>query len=173
MAFPVQTWLIPLATAATALGLGLMAAVRACSRRRRMATEALMLRLAALDERVARLESVLNSPPAPAATPLAPSGARAVRADPPAIGSDVIPGPTLITVPDLSARPRGSRPSSVSPEFSRRFGAVWALADSGAPAEAIARATGHPIGQVELILGLRRQAAPESKGSGRPGAGQP
>jgi hypothetical protein len=64
-------------------------------------------------------------------------------------------GSTLISVPDLAAP---SLPTSeAEAELGRRFGTVWAMADSGVPIEAIARETGHPIGQVELILGLRRQ----------------
>ncbi len=31
------------------------------------------------------------------------------------------------------------------------------MADEGMPVDAIARETGYPIGQVELILGLRRR----------------
>ena len=38
-----------------------------------------------------------------------------------------------------------------------RYAAIWALADSGATLEQMARATSQPIGQIELILGLRRQ----------------
>jgi hypothetical protein len=38
-----------------------------------------------------------------------------------------------------------------------RYAAIWALADKGATLEQMARATGQPIGQIELILGLRRQ----------------
>ena len=41
--------------------------------------------------------------------------------------------------------------------LTQRYAAIWALADKGATAEVIARATGQPIGQIELILGLRRQ----------------
>jgi hypothetical protein len=41
--------------------------------------------------------------------------------------------------------------------MSQRYSAIWTLADTGASAEVIARATGQPIGQIELILGLRRQ----------------
>jgi hypothetical protein len=37
-----------------------------------------------------------------------------------------------------------------------RYSAIWALADSGAVPETIARATGQPIGQIELILSLKR-----------------
>jgi hypothetical protein len=64
-------------------------------------------------------------------------------------------GPTLISVPDLAAP--SSPASEAEAMLGRRFGAVWAMADSGVPVETIARETGHPIGQVELILGLRRQ----------------
>ncbi|HEX8204327.1 MAG TPA: hypothetical protein VF590_27865, partial [Isosphaeraceae bacterium] len=66
-------------------------------------------------------------------------------------------GPTLIAVPDLAGPP--GEAEAASAELARRFGAIWDLADAGAPAEAIARGTGQPIGQVELILGLRRQLA--------------
>ena len=38
----------------------------------------------------------------------------------------------------------------------QRYAAIWDLADSGASPDVIARATGLPIGQIELILGLRR-----------------
>lgn len=72
-------------------------------------------------------------------------------------------GPTLIAVPDLAAPAADEGASS---DLGRRFGAIWDLADAGAPAEAIARATGQPIGQVELILGLRRQLATSGGGRG-------
>src|SRR5262249_50700087 len=74
--------------------------------------------------------------------------------------------PTLITVPNL-APIRTEGPSPNSSELSERFADVWELADTGAPPESIARETGHPIGQVELILALRRQLA--TKPGGRPG----
>ena len=64
-------------------------------------------------------------------------------------------GPTLISVPDLSAPP--SPASGAAAALDRRFGPVWAMADEGIAVDAIARRTGYPIGQVELILGLRRQ----------------
>ena len=62
---------------------------------------------------------------------------------------------TLIAVPNLAAP--ASPASEAAAELARRFGAIWAMADAGEPVEAIARETGHPIGQVELILGLRRR----------------
>jgi hypothetical protein len=70
---------------------------------------------------------------------------------------NAVTGPTLIAVPDMAADPAG--PASASAELGRKFGAIWAMADAGTPAESIAQATGQPIGQVELILGLRRRLA--------------
>jgi hypothetical protein len=61
---------------------------------------------------------------------------------------------SLISVPDLASPPDdGDR--SPSP-LSQRYGAIWALADKGASPDVIAKATGQPIGQIELILSLRR-----------------
>jgi hypothetical protein len=68
--------------------------------------------------------------------------------------SNAARGPTLIAVPHL---PAPASEGSAAADLDRRFGAIWALADSGASADEIARGTGQPIGQVELILGLRRQ----------------
>jgi hypothetical protein len=78
-----------------------------------------------------------------------------LRAD---AATSAVTGPTLIAVPSLSAPAPGAA-TAVAAELGRRFGAIWELADSGASAEAIARETGQPIGQVELILALRRQLA--------------
>ena len=61
---------------------------------------------------------------------------------------------SMIAVPDLAALP-DERESASSP-LSQRYAAIWTLADQGASPEVIARATGQPIGQIELILGLRR-----------------
>ena len=60
----------------------------------------------------------------------------------------------LITVPRLSTvQDRQSMHNGLS----QRYAAIWELAESGSTPDAIARATGQPIGQIELILGLRRQ----------------
>lgn len=67
-----------------------------------------------------------------------------------------VAGPTLIAIPNMSA-PQSARPAKASAELGQRFGAIWELADAGIAAEGIARKTGQPIGQVELILNLRRQ----------------
>ena len=83
---------------------------------------------------------------------------------------EVEPRPTLIAVPDLAAVAGSNpgEPAAASAELGRRFGAIWALAEAGSPAEVIARETRQPIGQVELILGLRRQldAASAANGTG-------
>ncbi len=94
-----------------------------------------------------------GSRPGPIAPPSGgpKAGRTAARSAPPA------GGPTLISVPSLASPAASSSPSEAAAELDRRFGGVWALADSGAPAEAVARRTGYPVGQVELILGLRRQ----------------
>ena len=74
-------------------------------------------------------------------------------------------GPTLIAVPSLPASTADAS-STAAEELGRRFGAIWALADVGETADSIARKTGQPIGQVELILGLRRQLSQ----AGQPGS---
>jgi hypothetical protein len=60
----------------------------------------------------------------------------------------------LISVPNLASSHDDREPAS-SP-LSQRYSAIWALADQGASPEVIAKATGQPIGQIDLILGLRR-----------------
>ena len=80
------------------------------------------------------------------------------RVDPPA---SPVAGPTLIAIPSLAAPPSETT-AAAAVELGRRFGAIWDLADSGASTEAIARRSGQPIGQVELILALRRQLAVKS-----------
>jgi hypothetical protein len=64
-------------------------------------------------------------------------------------------GSSLIAVPNMAAAPV-EREASVN-GLTQRYAAIWMLADQGASAEVIARATGQAIGQIELILGLRRQ----------------
>ncbi len=63
--------------------------------------------------------------------------------------------PPLIAVPRLDPA-TGDRDAAIS-GLTERYAAIWALADNGAKPDVIARATGQPIGQIELILGLRRQ----------------
>ncbi len=75
--------------------------------------------------------------------------------------------PTLIAVPNLAVE-QGGEPSSAA-EMGRRFATVWERGEAGESAESIARDLGQPVGQVELILGLKRQlsaASPSSATSG-------
>jgi hypothetical protein len=65
------------------------------------------------------------------------------------------PEPPMIAVPNLAAT-NEQREAAVS-GLAQRYSAIWTLADTGASPEVIARATGQPIGLIELILGLRRQ----------------
>ena len=103
-------------------------------------------RAEALEARLAKAEAMASSP-----FPLGPRVRRRFdRA-----------GPTLISVPNLAAPPSPAREAASG--LGRRFGEVWALADAGAPAEVVARETGYPVGQVELILGLRRRAVGEGR----------
>jgi hypothetical protein len=62
----------------------------------------------------------------------------------------------LIAVPNLSLPTPNDRDAAVN-GLTQRYAAIWTLADQGASPEVIARATGQPVGQIELILGLRRQ----------------
>ncbi len=122
-------------------------------------------RLRDLDALIQRLESssTRSKPRGPAAG-AHPSGPGPFRRDD-AGQASALAGPTLIAVPDLAAAPAEN--AAVGEDLARRFGPIWDLADSGASADAIARATGQPIGQVELVLGLRRQLAQAPPG-GRP-----
>ncbi len=81
-----------------------------------------------------------------------------VRVDSPAANLSTIPSPTLIAIPNLSA-PDSQRADVVAEELASRFGGIWELADAGNTPDFIARSSGLPIGQVELILALRRQLA--------------
>ena len=84
-------------------------------------------------------------PPAPGT---APAGQLFVRAD-------SAHEPPLIAVPNLEGV-HSDRDVKVT-GLKERYAAIWALADTGTAPEVIARATGQPVGQIELILGLRRQ----------------
>jgi hypothetical protein len=74
------------------------------------------------------------------------------------VSSPAIPNPTLITVPSMAAPGSETIAHDAAEALSRRYGPIWDLADAGEAPSAIAQATGQPIGQVELILALRRQA---------------
>jgi len=121
-------------------------------------------RLGALEARLEQIDTISRDQPAteqhPADSmvPHGPHWPRAVHARPKRgerARADAAPAPTLIAVPSLAAPP-SEREASIN-GISHRYAAIWSLADSGASADVIARATGQPIGQIELILGLRRQ----------------
>lgn len=63
--------------------------------------------------------------------------------------------PRLIAIPNLAST--SSDREATASSLTQRYAAIWTLADTGASPDVIARATGQPIGQIELILGLRRQ----------------
>jgi hypothetical protein len=130
-------------------------------------------RIADLLKRLSALETLLGfgtptaalEPGAPerASTRLPRGGASGTsRPHSPAVHPDHLVGetartlePTLIAVPQLGPGPTDK--DAVASGMSQRYAAIWALADNGSRADVIARATGQPIGQIELILGLRRQ----------------
>ena len=122
-------------------------------------------RMHSLEERIAGCESSVKTLQSAGGPPRGvPTGPRPfpgstrgwLRSD----GAEVAPAgnpgePRLIAVPNLAAA-AGDREAMLS-GLTQRYAAIWALADQGATAEVIARATGQPIGQIELILGLRRR----------------
>jgi hypothetical protein len=138
--------------------------------------------LRSLDEVLTKLEA---APPSkslsadPSASPMpflraAPEGRkRFTLSDPPRTLRVDEPGgvsPTLIEVPDLAEAAGRSEEatSAAATELAQRFATIWELAAAGETADTIAQRTGQPIGQVELILGLRRQLGIGPTGSKRP-----
>jgi hypothetical protein len=131
-------------------------------------------RLAVLDSALRRIEIRLQEQGPPAASMSAdlrvdpgvrPSPSRPKPTGSARSGAGHLPEdwPTLISVPNLSTRGRAvgtqaeaARRATASGELAGRFGRVWQMADEGEPADRIALATGQPIGQVELVLNLRR-----------------
>jgi hypothetical protein len=109
---------------------------------RHLALEARLVRIEASTTEAARV--IASEPEASKATCRVDPG-RSATAD----------GPTLISVPNLASPPSSTLEAAA--ELDRRFGPVWAMSDEGVPTETISRESGYPIGQVELILGLRRQ----------------
>jgi hypothetical protein len=125
-------------------------------------------RIGALAERIARLESRGGEfVPRAEPTPTRASPRQATRR---VDGSEprVMAGPTLIAIPDLAATGGWVPAPSTTTDLGRRFGSIWELAADGASAEAIARETGQPVGQVELILGLKRKLDASTSTSGGP-----
>jgi hypothetical protein len=171
--FPPVVWTALAITLAVGSALGAAVLGLIC-RWQRAALVEVEARLDALVGRIARLEAreaaprpVVVAAPALASTPPAPRREPIRRTEPAA--ATAVTGPTLIAVPNLAAASLvgESGPADlVSTDLGRRFGAIWELADAGVAADAIARATGQPIGQVELILGLKRQLATAGAGDG-------
>jgi hypothetical protein len=168
------------AAAVAALGLAALvsaAASLAMARRSRLEREALGRRVDELSLRLRTIESrerpfsgamgglptsvrgqtaMADKPPvAPRKT--IPPAPRFDRAEGPAVA-----GPTLIAVPSLASEGSDEATHDAAEALGRRYGPIWALADEGVAPEAIARATGQPIGQVDLILALRRPAIVQS-----------
>jgi hypothetical protein len=121
-------------------------------------------RLCELEERLEQFDATIKDQPAAekhGADSMVPHGphwpramhARSNRGE--GARAETAPAPTLIAVPSLAAPP-SEREASIN-GISHRYAAIWSLADSGASTDVIARATGQPIGQIEVILGLRRQ----------------
>jgi hypothetical protein len=156
---PPESWLV-LTVAAAFLLLGIAGSPLALAllHQRRSRSEQLMERkwreladqVRALENRQTQYESInLDSP-----------GMRSfTRADSPerrgSGRADCTYEPALIAVPNLEGEPH-DRDVTIG-GIKERYAAIWALADSGAKPDVIARATGQPIGQIELILGLGRQ----------------
>jgi hypothetical protein len=69
---------------------------------------------------------------------------------------EVRDSPTLIAIPNLADVDRQADPDSES-ALRQRHSEVWELAAAGVSPGDIARQTGHPKGEVELIVGLYRQ----------------
>ncbi len=90
---------------------------------------------------------------------LLPKGWRSDRESNSTIGKRVhFPSvPPLIAVPTLAA-PAAAPADSAGGALGERHAEILALADAGTPPWEIARRTGHPIGQVELVLGLHRRS---------------
>lgn len=71
--------------------------------------------------------------------------------------------PSLISIPDMTTRPPDE--SDDAANLAQKHAEVWAMAERGLAAAEIARSTRRPIGEVELILGLRgRRNASKSAG---------
>jgi hypothetical protein len=169
MAFPFSTTVLACST----LGLALSTLALAVAWRLRLRGESATTArtIEDLARRVGRLEALQAAPsdvPAPRSA-FSERPQTAHRVDRPAASTLC---PTLIEVPSLART--GARPGEVadaSSELGRRFGPVWELAERGSSAESIARETGQPVGQVELILRLRSQVARASSPQG--GKGDP
>jgi hypothetical protein len=171
-----EYWLV-LTVAAAFLLVGIagspLAGVALYHRRSRLETaidrkyQYLVVQLRELESRIVQLESAgsdgrrSQSPALARASTRADSPAEATRhvKSPwwrvPSVGAKNPDELSLISVPNLEPA-RSDRGVTVN-GLKERYATIWELADSGATIEQMARATGQPIGQIELIIGLRRQ----------------
>ncbi len=115
------------------------------------AAELLARRVDALSLRVRQLETSRERAEASAK---AKRAARNVRVD--SGRNTQESGRTLIAVPSLASRGSGEIAAAAAEELSRRFGTIWNLSQAGRSIAEIASETGHPVGEIELILGLKR-----------------
>jgi hypothetical protein len=113
-------------------------------------------RIDELENRGGRAPAEHQNPPAHAATKGSREARRAHAFLDVGDGKDTRNDPTLIVVPNLAAEEAESDGRAGS-ELGQRHGEVWVLAAAGVPPEEIARQTGQPIGQIELIVGLYRR----------------
>ncbi len=142
-----ESWVVLVAAAAMfLLGIACSPLAWAAQRQRRSRFEEHMLgRLAVLARRLEELESRLT--PSSSSPPRSDESRKrlAAKGDEPSL---------LIAIPSLDAPSVDRR--AVAEGLAERYAAVWRLAESGKSPEAISRETQTPIGQIELILGLKR-----------------
>jgi hypothetical protein len=82
--------------------------------------------------------------------------------------------PTLISLPDLDDRPvEPDRLAATLAELEEKHGDVWRRGEAGEAADAIARDTGRPVGEVEMVLRLRRQLLDRIASAGRAATSPP
>ena len=175
-----QSWPAPLiiavAIVATALGTGLALGTNLIMSLRKLRRHG-ERQTAELAQRLRLLELRIQQPPAPersspGARPLDLSAGRS-RSKAPESGLSLASStfhleslprrspeerdvPILIAVPDLVAPDPQSGDRSEA-ELAQRHGEAWLLAAAGTSPADIARRTGQPIGQAEVIVGLYRQ----------------
>jgi hypothetical protein len=136
-----MVWIAQIATVVAVLGLAVAQALA-------------WTRLRALSRQVETLKQLRTTMPATPGRPTARPKRRRDDAD-----TSFPPGPRLIAVPRLAPPPgrRESMRRDAAAQMAGRYGSIWALAEAGRPPAEIARESGLPIGQVELILGLRER----------------
>ncbi|HEX5498253.1 MAG TPA: hypothetical protein VFX03_03465, partial [Thermomicrobiales bacterium] len=105
------------------------------------------------DERIARLQEVGEWLDRSAKLDVEPSAERAIVLSKLSAGDR---GRSMSTSSDRAAETAYERPAKSGP-ISRFSGEIYALADAGHTSAEIAGRLNSPIGEVELILGLRRQ----------------